>query len=142
MIDVLDLFGAVSVGLIIGYVFGIVTKRFLTPRASELRKALEENQDHYKSQLGRMRARLKEYEQPSELQGFANKYQGSDPKDIVGLLSNELANVRGLPRWVRPFLPAIQGYIKENPDQVQALIGKFLTPHKDSDKELSMQDSL
>jgi hypothetical protein len=132
--------GCGSIGASLGFLLGIITKKFLSPKNIEYRQMLKENEEYHKTQLGRMRARLKEYEQPSELQRFANGVNGQDPKDLVGLLANELPNLRGLPKWVRPLIPGISSYLKENPDQVQALIAKFA--NKTGKESLSTQDSL
>jgi hypothetical protein len=82
--------------------------------------------------LGRLKRRIAEYEQPSELQNLAIQTRGVDPTNIISMLSNELPNIKNIPRWLRPFIPALQSYVKENPEQVQALLEKFLTPKTQS----------
>jgi len=125
--EYISFLGIGCLGATIGLISGInIARRMgLTPSAKELEKALNANENYYKSMVARFRGRLKEYEQPSELQQFASKFQGENPENLVQLLANELPNVRGIPRYLRPFLPAISNYMKENPEQVQALITKF-----------------
>jgi hypothetical protein len=133
MLDIILLVaGAGSLGATLGYVLGLITKKFTSPTVQQLSRALAENDAWYKTQIGRLKSRLKEYEQPSELQQFAHKYaeEAQNPENLVQLLSNELGNIRGLPRWLRPFIPAITSYIRENPEQVQMLIQKFLSPNR------------
>lgn len=140
----LALIGACSIGASLGLFFGVMIARKigLTPSAKEYARALDANEEYYKNMVARFRGRLKEYEQPSELQNFAAKAGGQNPADLVGLLSSNLANIRGLPAWVRPFIPAIQGYIKENPEIVTQLIAKFSQGMKVHGSESLNSDTL
>ena len=115
------------IGATLGLISGlVVSKRLgLTPSAKELSKALDANETYYRQTIQRFKGRLKEYEQPSELQRFAHQTKGVEPENMIAMLANELPNIRGLPAWIRPLVPGIQEYLKENPEQVQELITKF-----------------
>lgn len=88
----------------------------------------------------RWRGRIKEYEQPSELQQIANS--GAEGDDMVNMILQNIGGVKSLPRWVRPFLPAIQSYIKENPDKVQAVIQRFVNQQKGGEESNNGDDQL
>ena len=139
----LAIIGACALGASIGLFLGIWVARKigLTPAAKEFARALDANEEYFKTMIARFKGRLKEYEQPSELQRFASHASGQNPADLVGLLGSELANIKGLPTWLRPFIPAIQSYIKENPETVQALISKFSQGFKGQGQDLNT-DSL
>jgi len=125
----IELVGVGSLGATLGLLVGIfISRRMgLTPSARELKQALEANESYYKQMVSRFRGRLKEYEQPSELQRFAQNTQGVAPDNMIEMLASELPNIRGLPRWLRPMIPGIQAYLKENPDQVTELVNKFMS---------------
>jgi len=135
--------GVGSIGAIIGLFLGFfMAKRMgLTPSAKELQRALDASEDYYKTMMGRFRGRLKEYEQPSELQRLSSRVEGESQEDMITAFANELPNIRGLPRWVRPFIPAITGWLKENPEQVKALISKFTGSQKKGE-DLNTGDAL
>jgi Na+/glutamate symporter len=121
--------GVGTFGASLGILAGIVLARRLglTPSAKELEHALDANEDYYKTYIGRLKGKMKEYEQPTELQQFAHAQQGVAPENLAAMLAAELPNVRGIPRWLRPLLPGIIDYVKSNPDQVQTLVQKFIT---------------
>lgn len=122
----LELIAGACIGVSLGLVGGIIVSRKLglTPHAKELSKALDENETYYKTMLARLKGRLKEYEQPSDLQRLAQGTQGAE--DPVTMLLGNLGNIQGIPKWIRPFIPGIQAYAKEHPEEVTALIGKFM----------------
>ena len=122
----LELFAGLSLGASLGLVSGILVARKLglTPHAKELSKALDENESYYKTMLSRLKGRLKEYEQPSDLQRLAQSTNGAE--DPVKMLLGNLGNIQGIPKWIRPFIPGIQAYAAEHPEQVQELIQKFI----------------
>ena len=123
------------IGATLGLISGIIVskKLGLTPSAKELGKALEANESYYKQTIQRFKGRLKEYEQPSELQRFAHQTKGVEPENMIAMLANELPNIRGLPAWIRPLVPGIQEYLKENPEQVTELVNKFMSKTKSSE---------
>ena len=129
MSEIILAIGTGLCGVAVGYLFGVVTKRYMSPRVKDLQRVIEDEEVYHKKMIGRLSRRIAEYEQPPELQQMANQ-QVENPADLVNMLVSNIGGIKGLPRWVRPFLPAIQGWIKENPEQVQQLISKFLTPHK------------
>ena len=137
---------AVGTGMIggtLGYVLGLLTKRFLSPSVKELNQTIEANDRWYKQTMGRMKSRFKEYEQPSELQQMAAGADGMEQGDLVSMVIQNIGGIKSLPRWVRPFLPAIQSYIKENPDKVAALIKQFTNQGmRGQSEELKSEDSL
>lgn len=125
------------IGVCFGYLLGLFTKKWTNPRVSELQRALETNEDYHKTQMSRLKRRIAEYEQPPELQQMASALSGTDlsSPDAVSMLLSNIGGIKGVPKWIRPFLPAIQGYIKENPQQVQELLQKFLNTHKGAQQE-------
>jgi len=111
------------VGASIGFILGVLTKKFLNPTIKQYKQAIEDGENYYKTQIARYRGRLKEFSQPSELQSIANS--GAQAEDMVNMFLNQLGNIQGMPKWMRPLIPGIQQYAKENPEQVKALIEKF-----------------
>lgn len=119
--------GAGLSGVSIGYLLGLVTKRFTNPSVKELQKALELSEDNYKRQLARFRGRIREYEQPPEIMQISNQTGGEVNADSLRMLAQNLPSIKGLPKWVRPFVPAIQSFITENPDKVKDIVGQLYT---------------
>ncbi len=136
----LELIAGACIGATLGLISGIIIskKMGLTPSAKELEKALEANESYYKQTIQRFKGRLKEYEQPSELQRLAHQTKGAEPENIIAMLANELPNIRGLPGWIRPLVPGIQAYLKDNPEQVMELITKFTSKTTKDTTEGSM----
>lgn len=120
--------GASLISVSIGYILGIVTKKFMNPSVKELEKQLQINDEFYKTQLGRLKRRAAEYEQPPDMMQLANQMQGMDlnSPDAINMLVNNLGSIKGIPKWLRPAIPGIMAYVKENPQMVQALIQKFI----------------
>lgn len=120
--------GIGAICLTIGYMLGIVTKRFLSPSVKELTNQLAMNEEYYKTQLGRLKRRAAEYEQPPDMMQLASQMQGMDlsSPDAINMLVNNLGSVKGIPKWLRPVLPGIMSYVKENPEMVQQLVNKFI----------------
>jgi len=128
-------------GAALGLITGLIVAKYvgLQPETRELQRALAANDEYYKQRIARMRGMFKEYEQPTELQQMASQLQGAAPGDMVSMLIANLGGIKGLPKWLRPFLPAIESYIKDNPEKVQALMQKFLSGNK---QEASAEGSL
>ena len=93
-------------GVTLGLILGRFWQKFESPSVKTLRLALADSDMYFKSQIGRYKARLKEYEQPSELQQMAGNMQGASEGDMVTAFVNQIGGMRGVPRWIRPFLPA------------------------------------
>ena len=133
-------------GATLGLLLGRFWQKLEAPSIKTLRLALEDSEQYYKSQIGRYKGRLKEYEQPSELQQMASNLQGAPEGDVISAFVSQIGGMRGVPRWIRPFLPAIVGYVKENPQQVMALFKQAQSAFSKAGgtKELSSQseDSL
>jgi hypothetical protein len=116
----IELVGYIGIGVLIGFVTGMVVKKFEDPRITAYRQALEATEMHYKESIARMRNRLREYEQPRQMQQIASM-------ENVGFdqLIDELANLPQIPKYLRPIIsraaPAIKQWAQENPDQVEAL---------------------
>lgn len=135
---------AVGTGLI-GAATGLLTGLLLAkviglrPEVRELQRALEANDYYYKQRIARLKGMMKEYEQPTELQQMAHQLQGANSQDMISMLVQNLGGIKGIPKWLRPFIPAIQNYILENPEKVQQLIKKFITQ---PDKSIGEGDTL
>lgn len=112
--------GAAGCGACVGYVLGLITKKYTSPRANELVKALAESQEYHNTVVGRLKGQIRQFEYPVELSKI-DKNSG----DLVQTVINAMGGISKMPRWVQPFVPAIQSYIKENPGQVEALVQKF-----------------
>jgi len=118
--------GTGMIGVSFGYLFGLLTKRWLTPTVKILQNALETERAYYQTILGRMKRRIADYEQPPDLMRIAHK-NPSNPLEVVTMFADNLGSIKEIPKWLRPFIPAIQSYIKENPEQVSQLIERFIT---------------
>jgi hypothetical protein len=113
-------------GCLSGASLGLILSNFVKNQREDvkiLRQALKDMEEYHKATIARLRGRIKEYEQPTELQQIA---QIENIDDIIAVLSQNLAGIKGIPRWLRPFLPAIQEYIKQNPEKVKEVIEKFM----------------
>jgi hypothetical protein len=95
----------------------------LAPSTREYKIAYEELEQRYKDMNSRWRGRIKEYEQPSELQQIAGS--GVAGEDLVTTVIANLGGMKSIPAWIRPFIPAVQNWIKENPETVKTLIQRF-----------------
>lgn len=123
--------GVGALGASIGLLSGIflAKKLGISPTVGQLKQALEINEAYYKQIISRLKGRMKEYEQPTELQQIAQQAIGANPQDAISMLVANIGAIKGIPRWLRPFIPAIQQYIAENPDKVMALINKFINQY-------------
>jgi len=119
-------FGTGMLGVSFGYLFGLLTKRWLTPTVKTLQQALETERAYYQTIMGRMKRRIADYEQPPDLMRIAHK-NPSNPMEAITMFADNLGSIKEIPKWLRPFIPAIQSYIKENPEQVAQVIEKFIT---------------
>jgi len=119
--------GMGMIGAALGFILGMITKRFTNPAISELQKALNVADQAHKEGIARLRSRLREYSQPPELQQVASAITqgGLQGDDVITMISNALPSIKGIPAWIRPMIPALTGYLKENPEQVQELLKKF-----------------
>jgi TusA-related sulfurtransferase len=138
------LMSGACIGVSLGLISGIIISRKigLTPQAKELSHALEENETYYRTMINRFKGRLKEYEQPTDMQNLANKMSGLPEGDMIAMLSNNLGSISGIPKWIKPMIPGIQAYLKENPEQVKALVAKFISGGRKAAGEDSGGDTL
>lgn len=124
----LELVAGACIGASLGLVSGMIISRHIgmTPHAKELSKALEENESYYKTMVARLKGRMKDYEQPADLQRLAQSASSVQGEDQISMILNNLGNIKGIPAYLRPFIPGVVAYAKEHPEQVQALIEKFI----------------
>src|SRR3989304_8915564 len=83
-------------GLIVG--FFLAKRMGLTPSTREYKIAYEELEQRYKEMNSRWRGRIKEYDQPSELQQMANSGAAGD--DLVTMLINNIGGMKSVPSWL------------------------------------------
>ena len=128
--------GIGCIGATIGFIIGMKYQRYLRPDARELEKALQYADENYKTMQSRLRNRLREYEQPAELIQTANQLSTVDlsSPEAINMLIQQFGGMKSLPRWLRPMIPAIASYVKENPEIVKQLVEKF-TPHPKTEGE-------
>lgn len=119
--------GTGLVGVSIGYVLGLLTKHWTAPTVMQVKKALEANDEYHKKLEGRLKRQIGEYNQPPELQSVATAINqgGIEGSNMIEMITNALPTIKGIPTWMRPMIPAVTGWLKENPDQVDALVKKF-----------------
>ena len=124
----LELVAGLCLGSSLGLVSGMIISRHIgmTPHAKELSKALDENESYYRQMVARLKGRMKEYEHPSDLQRLAQSANGAQGEDQISMMLNNLGSIKGIPGWIRPFIPGVVAYAKEHPAEVTSLIQKFL----------------
>lgn len=146
MLDNIGTIGIMSLGAILGLVLGyfFYSKVGLTPSAKAYKEALEAQEENIRILKGRYNARLKEINQPSELQRIAS-LEGST-EDLVTQFSAILPSLP-IPKWLRPFAPqlasGIAGWAKEHPEQIQSILQKLTQgPNNVSASKVGFEDSL
>jgi len=131
MSEMFNILSGVCIGSVLGLIIGVWMAKYtgLSPSSRELKRALIENEEHSKTMQSRLKRRIAEFEQPPELQQMVQGLDLNSP-DAVNMLINNLGSIKGIPRWIRPFIPGIAGYVKEHPEQVKGILERFITPHK------------
>lgn len=124
----LELIAGACIGSSLGLVLGMLISRHIgmTPHARELSKALDENESYYRTMIARMKGRMKEYEHPSDLQRLAQSASNAEGGDQLNMLLSNLGSIKGIPGWIRPFIPGVVAYAKEHPEELKALMEKFM----------------